>query len=161
MPQISRNSKARFLPPRYLAFLEGDLTIDDLDEEEILRGQLRNVNGDFRGGVPLLVPQKFMAAVAKRQKDMYDKKLAPMVIDALTTLQQVMVKKNPQPGDSARVAAAKLVLERALGKIPERVEMKAEIKTWEHVLDGVLVDVDQPAIEDAVLEEDPNNKEEY
>jgi hypothetical protein len=159
MPEISRNSKARVLPPRYIAFLDGSLTIDDLDEEEILRAQLKNMHGDFRGAPPLLVPQKFAAAIAKRQKEIYERQLAPMILNAYKTLNEVMEKKNPQPGDSARVAAAKLVLDRGLGKIPESLNVKAEIKTWENVLEGVLVDVDQPAIEEAVLVEDTNSEE--
>jgi len=116
---------------RYQQFMDGTITIDDLDEEEIMRGQLRNAKGDFSGRPPMYVPRKFATALATKQKELIQAEMASLVLPALRTLIEVMNKPHPQPGDNAKVQAAKLVLERNLGKVPETVELKAEIKSWE------------------------------
>lgn len=113
------------------AFMNGTLTVDDLDDEEIMRGQLRNAKGDFSGGQAEMIPRAFAMAVMHKQKLLIFMELAGMVTTALKALDEVLNRKNPQPGDSAKVAAAKLVLEYNIGKVPDKVEIKGEIDVWE------------------------------
>lgn len=119
------------IPDRYQAFLDGEITIDDLDEEEIMRGQLRNKEGTFAGRPPHMIPRTLATALVARQKEIIQTEMAALVLPAMRTLVEVMNKAHPQPGDNAKVQAAKLVLERNLGKVPETVQLTAEIKTWE------------------------------
>ena len=119
------------IPTRYEAFMNGELTIDDLDEDEIMRGQLKNAAGNFGGRPPMYIPRKFATALAEKQKELIQAELAGLVLPAMRTLVEVMNKPHPQPGDNAKVQAAKLILERNLGKVPETLQLKAEIKTWE------------------------------
>jgi len=119
------------IPSRYEAFMNGEITIEDLDEEEIMRGQLRGKDGTFRGRPPTFIPREFAQALAAAQKELIASEMAALVMPAMRTLVEVMDKPHPQPGDNAKVQAAKLVLERNLGKVPETLELKAEIKSWE------------------------------
>lgn len=120
---------------RALAFARGELTVDDLDEQELIRGQLRNKHGDFRGRPADMVPREFAQAVIAKQQQMVKGKLAEMVVQALKTIDEVMARKNPQPGDNARVNAAKLVLEYNIGKVPDKVEIKGQIEHWERQIE--------------------------
>ena len=115
--------------------------MDDLDDEELMRGQLKNKHGDFRGRPADMVPREFAQAIVARQQQMVKGKLAEMVVQAMKTLDEVMSRKNPQPGDNARVNAAKLVLEYNIGKVPDKIELKGEIAVWEQkVLDSGMID---------------------
>lgn len=143
-PPLQRESGTRKvrnvqINTRYQEFVDGKLTIDDLDEEEIMRGQLRTVAGDFRGRPPAYVPQVFAKAIAERQRQMVYIELGRKVLKALTTLDEVMSRQHPQPGDNARVAAARLILEYNIGKVPDKVELKAEISTWEKNVGELIV----------------------
>lgn len=137
-------------PNRYRAFMNGKITIDDLDEDEIMRGQIRNKAGHFGGRKPNYVPREFLTQIQVKQREIYEQTLAPMVLKAMRTLDDVMEEKagryssGPSPQHAARVAAAKLVLERALGRVPEQVQIKAEISHWERVAGEILIDVDDP-----------------
>jgi hypothetical protein len=133
--RISMRKKTRgSVADRYVAFLEGDLTVDDLDDEEIMRAQIRNKRGDFAGGPPKLIPRQFAMAIQERQRKIMQERIGGMVLKALETLQEVMEKQHAQPGDNARVNAAKLILERNLGKVPETINLNAEIRSWEQKL---------------------------
>jgi len=125
-----------------LAKLEsGELTVDDLDDEEILRGQLRDKNGAFTGRPPKWIPQEFAIALARRQQAVIQQQLLEMVPSARKALLDVMQKKNAVPGDGAKVQAAKLVLEYVHGKVPDKVEIKAEVQTWERHAEEIIIDV--------------------
>lgn len=132
-------SVLKYLPDRYRLFAEGELTVDDLDEEEIMRGQFRNRNGDFRGGVPKIIPREFMVQVMERQKQIVQGEIAGLVTEATKTLQEVMQKRNPQPGDNARVNAAKLILERYLGRVPENINLRAEVNTFDKNTEDLII----------------------
>ena len=129
---------------RYEALLTGELSLDDLDDEEILRGQLRAKDGSFKGRPPKLIPREMGMELARRQKVLIEQELAGLVLTALKTLDDIMKKKHPQPGDAARVNAAKEILARNLGKVPETVNLKAEISTWEKKVEAVTVVYELP-----------------
>jgi hypothetical protein len=129
---VARHKSRRGLvADRYIAFINGDITVDDMDDEEIMRGQLRNAAGDFGGRPPKLIPREFAQAIQDRQRKLMSERIGGMVLQALETLTEVMQKPHPQPGDNAKVNAAKLILERNLGKVPETINLQAEIRTWE------------------------------
>lgn len=118
------------IPDRYAAFVKGELTIEDLDEEELMRGQIRGKDGSFRGRPPRLVPREFAQGLAAAQHNHMARRIAGLVDKAFKTLEEVMDKQHPQPGDAARVKAAQLLIERYLGRVPETVNIKAEVSTW-------------------------------
>lgn len=131
------------ISPRYQQFMDGTLTMDDLDDEEIMRGQIRAKDGSFRGQPPQMVPREFSRQLIIARQDVFNKTIAPMVVTALNTLNEVMGGRGRLGSqDSARVSAAKLVLERAIGRVPEQIQIQAEIQTWEKYANEVLVDIE-------------------
>jgi hypothetical protein len=133
-----KNGKVR-VQNRALAFARGELTLDDLDDEEIARAQFRNKAGDFRGRPAELIPREFATELMRRHQDMIYRRLAADVLTALKTLRSVMLFGGG-PGDMARVKAAELVLQYNIGKVPDKIEIKGEIETWEHRIDAAVVD---------------------
>lgn len=128
------NKKRRLtgtVPDRYDAFVKGEITIDDLDDEEIMRAQIKNADGNFKGRPPKYVPHEFAQAIVAKQHELVASRIAGLVTQAFDTLSDVMGKPFPQPGDSARVKAAQLVLERYLGRVPETVNIRQQKNEWE------------------------------
>lgn len=132
------------IPDRYQSFIDGEITVDDLDEEEILRGQLRNKNGDFRGGTPNFIPRQMMIQVMARRDQILTSKLQPLAAKAAKALDQ-MVTNGTTVHDGPRVQAAKLALEYSVGKPVEKVQIQASVKVeqYTHVVESVLVDVNE------------------
>ncbi len=122
---------------RALAFARGELTIADLDKEEIARAQFRNKAGDFRGRPADMVPREFATEMMRQHQEGVFKELAAQVLTALRTLDNVM--KHGGIGDQARVKAAEIVLQYNIGKVPDKIEIKGELETWEHRVDAAVV----------------------
>lgn len=125
--------------PRYEAFITGELTWEDLDDEEIMRGQLRSRDGTFKGRPPAMIPKQFATALMDRQRKFLQTEMAHLVVTAYKTIDEVMRKQHPQPGDGARIQAANLVLQRYLGKIPDTINIKQEIEVWEKKVEKVII----------------------
>lgn len=134
---------------RALAFAKGELTWEDLDDEELARGQLRSSAGDFRGRPADMVPREMMqaATLAHRQRTVQGlQELAPKALKALAT---VMDRANPQPGDNAKVSAATKVLEYNIGKVPDKVEINSTVTIMDRNAQDVLIVDDMDEYEDA------------
>lgn len=125
---------------RALAFARGELTIEDLDDEEIARAQFRNKSGDFRGRPADMVPREFATEMMRRHQEMIFKELAVDVVDAMKTLRDVMKTGGRGPGANAQVKAAEIILQYNIGKVPDKIEIKGEIETWEHRAEAAVVD---------------------
>ena len=137
---------------RYQAMLNGTLSVEDLDDDEIIRGQLRDKNGQFRGSAPLLIPRVFHQRAVKELMHRADMSILSNLTDAQKAVADIM--NNPKAPAIARLEAAKYMWERIQGKIPDKVELDTTIRKFETLIEGghVLVDVD---IEDAeIVEED-------
>jgi hypothetical protein len=134
-----RHQTAR-LSPRWQMFADGELDWDDLDDEEVMRGQLRSSAGDFRGRPPAAIPARFVKELQEQQRKRFNDKIPDMVRQAMDTMSEVMGRKNPVPGDGARVAAAKYIIDRYAGKTPENVNLQAHVTSkFEENLSTVMV----------------------
>lgn len=128
---VKRYKKMGTIPDRYMEFVEGKISVTDLDDEEVFRGQIRNKNGDFRGRPSNFVPREFASVIQQEAARRFQAEMQALVPEAIRTVQDVMNKKHPQPGDGARVTAAFKTIERYAGKTPETVQIQAEISVWE------------------------------
>lgn len=128
------------LSPRWQMFADGELTWADLDDEEVMRGQLRSSAGDFRGRPPAALPAIFVKELAAEQRRRFNDQIPELVQVAMETMREVMQRRNPLPGDGARIAAAKYMIDRYAGKTPENVSVKAEVTNkLEQNIDAALV----------------------
>lgn len=110
---------------RYAMLASGALPIEDLDDEELARGQLKNVNGTFSGRPPKLVPQELVQAMRREWLSRAEAKLRTALMDkGLGTLVELAGDKSIDPG--VRLRAANTIIERTMGKVPDKIELKAE-----------------------------------
>lgn len=126
------------IPPRYEAFVEGRMKVEDLDDEELIRGQLKDVNGHFTGRVPMAIPRSFHTAVVRELVRRQEQSLLGDMADAYGALREIAL--DPRKPAVARNQAAIYLIERVAGKIPDRLAVQAEVKPWEDDISDVLSD---------------------
>jgi hypothetical protein len=117
---------------RMARLLKGELRVEDLDDEELFRGQCRDRRGGFSGGKPDMIPRAMMVEWSRRIRQgattKLDANLGAMT-DALVSL------ITHESTDSAvRLSAIKYGMDRVLGKAVERLDLQVSEKPWESLL---------------------------
>lgn len=124
--------------------LDGELKVEDLDLEELVRGRPRAADGTFRGAPPKVVPRAFHDAcireLMKRGKELYT--------DAYMDVIQVFIDiaKDTKQDAGDRLRAAQYVWERIEGKVPQKVEVGAAVDPWQQLIDGIVAEVEDEQI---------------
>lgn len=121
---------------RLQALLDGRITVQDLDNEEITRGQLRDKNGDFRGRKWDLIPAKLYKAMAQENIIRQEKRWQELYAPAINTLNEI--RGNPRLPADARMKSAIYIVERAAGKVPEKQEMYISVAKWEEDIEDLF-----------------------
>ena len=112
------------VPPRVQALLDGSIGVEDLDDEELIRGFLRARDGTFKGGQPKVIPKvvhdRVIREIFKRADDM----LRGSLLDAVGAILKIATDERVSPAD--RLKAATWVYERLRGKVPDQVHVSVE-----------------------------------
>lgn len=122
--------------------------VETLSAEELVRGQIKDKGGLFRGAPPQWVPRAFhracIAELMRRGRYLWQENY----LKAIETMTEIAsgrgAGKYATPGE--RMKAAQFVIERLEGKIPERL-MVVNDTPWQLVLDDIVADVPDEAIE--------------
>lgn len=126
--------------------LSGELSISDLDDEEIRRMQLRNAQGDFRGRAPLYIPREMAMAFRQEFFVRFQRDMNEAVPDAMRAISEMVNSRHLMPGDSTRLRAAELVLERVFGKVTQNVDQHVTVekgKSFEDFVGEAIIDVEE------------------
>lgn len=116
----------------------GRIPWEDLDDEELGRGKLRDKNGGWVGRGPNVLPRAMVPEITRRLKERYDDRLRATLKDAQQVFIDIMLDSSQDPKD--RLKASQYLQERLIGKVPDKVEVIAEVKPWEGLIEGVLTD---------------------
>ena len=115
--------------PRHIKFKYGFLKADDLDDEELARGQIRLEDGSYtKNG---FVSAEIYAEFKNRLFERGDVLLREAYIDAVKTFAEISKNDSYEPQD--RLKAAEFIFTRLRGKLPDVVELKAS-KPFEDVM---------------------------
>lgn len=125
------------------AFAEGRIPWDDLDEEELQRLQLRSRNGDWSGNrYARQVPPELRRAVLQHGVSLMQSRDLAIALASQTMRASLVVDTMVDP--AIRLRAGERSEDRIRGKVPDKVELTAEIRPWEQIIDAIVVDV--PAV---------------
>lgn len=124
---------------RYQQLLDGDISVHDLDDEEIRRGRCRDRQGGFSGRPPTAIPREVSDALRVEFQTRVREVFEQSVHAAQAALLEIT--NNRRAAAPARVRAAEVLLERSLGKVPDKIHQQVEMKKFEVALSGILVDV--------------------
>lgn len=121
------------IPPRVQQLLDGEINVDDLDEEELSRGYPRAADGSFRCP-PNLVPRTLHNRMRRELFDRANRELSASLVDMAGFM--VKVARDPNAPTKERMDAAKWVFERIMGKQPE-VSVTFDTRKYETIFEGV------------------------
>lgn len=134
---------------------DADMTMEEfvsnLTPEELVRGQIKDKNGNFTGSPPAWVPRAFhracIAELMQRGRHLWQE-------NYLTAI-EVMTDIAAGRGDAGQVAtpaerlkAAQMVIERIEGKVPDKLIVDTDRK-WQIVIDDIVAEVPDSAIQRA------------
>jgi hypothetical protein len=109
---------------RYAQFLSGEITVEDLDDDELAQGRLKSVDGTFRGRPPTVIPAEMVQAMRrewlKRAQNTLAEALMGKGIGTLVELAESSLD------DAVRLRAAQMIIDRTMGKVPDKIEIAAE-----------------------------------
>lgn len=124
---------------RHEQLVDGDISVSDLDDDELRKGRCKDRHGGFRGRPPKMLPAKLVTAMQEEFRRRVEAEFQGLANDARNTLREIALDKRAQ--SQARVNAAALILERAVGKVPDKQETTLEVKSFEDDIEGLLVDL--------------------
>lgn len=126
------------LTGRYAQFMAGRITVEDLDDEELSRGMLRSNDGSFRGRPPKVMPTEMVQAMRREWLNRAQGKLREALLEkGIGTL--VSLADDPMVDPGVRLRAAQTIMERTMGKVPDKIEVVAE-DPIEALFRGILND---------------------
>lgn len=118
---------------RYQQYLAGQLSVDDLDDEELAAGGFRAKNGSIYK--PKKLPRELITAFNKAIYDRAQQELRANTVAAAQTVAEIMRNKNVEP--DIRLKAANTLLDRNLGKAPQVVALTGD-KGFEEVFSDLF-----------------------
>lgn len=133
-----RNSVTVHVSNRMQMFFNGEIKIEDLDDEEIRRGQFRSLDGDFKGRPSDMIPREFYNAVVRETIRRANNRFREEIEPAIETLHEIM--ENPRAPSDSRMKSAIYLIERVAGKVPEKNEVSIEVAKWEQDIDGLIIE---------------------
>lgn len=124
-PAKTEKYEVFYLQGRYAKLLRGEISVEDLDDEELARGRLRASDGTFRGRPPKVIPADLVAAMRKEWIGRAEETLrAALHEHGIGTYVKLASDEEMDP--AVRLRAADKIVERTMGKVPDRVVIAAE-----------------------------------
>ena len=110
---------------RYAQLLNGQLKVEDLDDEEVAQGRLKAADGTFRGRPPVVVPAELVQAMRREWLSRAEDKLRRALLEkGIGTLVELAGSDRIDP--AVRLRAATTLMERVMGKVPDTIQLAAE-----------------------------------
>lgn len=128
-------------PPRtrFQLYEAGLLKVEDMDDKEIEKGTWRNADGKFNSGrPPKNIPKKFYDELHAERIKRWNRKVETDLNSMRDVLRDIAL--NPRASADARHKSAVYLIERVVGKVPDKQEVKVDVAKWEADIEGILVD---------------------
>lgn len=119
---------------RYQLFKAGQITVDDLDDEELATCGFRAKDGRIfkPRNVPRELVQEFTKAIYERAQQ----ELKGHTVKAAQTVAEIMLNTAVEP--DIRLKAANTLLDRGLGKAPQHISMTHDVTGFEEVFSAIV-----------------------
>jgi hypothetical protein len=128
---------------------EGILSLDDWDDEELIRGYRRSRNGRW-GPAPKYIPREVQLEVFRRLVQRGDRKMREAYLKSISNLVDL---SEDASSEKVRLDAIKELMNRVVGKVPDRVHIGVE-QPYESILADALVPLSESAVLDLDTDDD-------
>lgn len=105
---------------------------EELDPEELARGQLKDRDGRFRGRPPALVPRAFQTACVREIQKRFNEKVQERLLSATEELIEMSKGGHLEPKDRAKLLI--YLMERVMGPVPKQVVIQGADEPWQGML---------------------------
>lgn len=105
------------------ALCRGELSVDDMDNEELARMQFRAADGSFKGRAPGHLPAE---VVRKAQAEILRRGNGVLWAGLILSREEIVRLSTMAEKESDRIRAAMVIEERLLGKAAEKVNITAD-----------------------------------
>lgn len=119
---------------------------EELTPEELARGQLMDSKGGWTGRPPEFVPKAFHNACMRQIKKRFDETLMANLERATNELVALGTNGEVDPATRARIL--QYLIERVMGKVPDKVVV-SHSDPWEEIVSGIVSEVEDKAIQNA------------
>jgi hypothetical protein len=121
-----RNGQAMIKVGKQTAdLIEAPETIHDWDDEELERGQRKAKDGTFRGRPPTIIPTECHNELTRRVFERANRLMRSNLEAAVEQLTRIA--QSDFADDNAKLKAIDMMMNRVLGKVPEKVDLKHEV----------------------------------
>lgn len=103
--------------------LAGVITVEDLDDMELARGQCRDTAGGFTGRPPRIIPREMHQEMLRRLFERSDELLQGALLITVRMFLEVVSDPNQTAAD--RMKAGVFIFENVRGKAPQTVRLEA------------------------------------
>lgn len=124
--------------------IAGRISVEDMDNEELVRGQFKDAGGKFRGRPPRLIPREIHDRMRNELLLRGQQLFAESYLNAIRVYAEIAADPGVEP--KARLRAAAMIIERIGGKTPERIELNVGDDKWTQALNK-FVGVDWSDVE--------------
>lgn len=108
--------------------------VESLDPEELARGQLRSVTGNFKGRPPKFIPRAFFEECQRELKRRFDRKLQQRVLGAVD--EYISLSQNVKD-PNLKERMLRYLMERVFGPVPKEVKV-TQADPWETIITDIL-----------------------
>ena len=119
--------------------LTGQEDLSVWSEEELRRGQRKDKNGRWQGRPPAVVPKAIHDELVRRTMEKAVTLMNDNLVEAVQCLVDII--QGGETEDKDRIKAASMIIDRVMGRAPERVEISATVKPWQQAVQGGIVRV--------------------
>ncbi len=128
--------------------LSGQEDLSTWDDEELLRGRKRDKRGGWVGKPAQIVPIEVHKELTRRKIKAAEEMFRDSLVDAVGVLRDIINGQDVE--DKDRLKAAQMIIDRVMGKAPERVEITATDNRMKTAFDAMLVPDDEDEDDDIV-----------
>jgi hypothetical protein len=112
-------------------------TISEWTDEELRRGRKKDKNGKFTGRDPIIVPTNCYREMVRRELRRAESSMAENLHDAVKAL--ATIATSPMSEDRDKIAATKILMDRVMGKSPDKIELGGKTPLFIGILQGGIV----------------------
>lgn len=127
-------------------------SVRDWDDEELRRGRRKDRNGRFTGRDPVVVPTNCYREMMRREFARANQLMGENLVAAAQALTRII--ESPASEDKDVIKAAQLLLDRVMGKNPEKLDVSFKTPMFIGVLNGIVPGPELERYEGAVIDVD-------
>lgn len=124
--------------------LTGQEDLSEWDDEELRRGFKKDKHGQFKGRPPKIIPKALHDELVRRTMS----KAQELLRDNLEAAVEVLTEIAGDPDCEAkdRLRAAGMIMDRVMGREPQKIEVGGEVPPWQVAIQAGIVSINGEAL---------------